>query len=57
MTFHGRTTMWATALALGLAGLIGVGAATVHAAPARTAAPAFELTLEAELLPPDFLTS
>ena len=46
MTLYGRSTKWAAALALGLAGLIGVGAATVSAAPARTAASAFELALE-----------
>jgi hypothetical protein len=50
MTFHGRSSRWAAALALGLAGLVGVGAATVLAAPAdRTAASAFELTLEGAL--------
>lgn len=37
---------WAPALALGLAGLIGMGAATGRAAPPQTAASAFELTLE-----------
>jgi hypothetical protein len=46
MTLYGRSTKWAAALALGLAGLIGVGAATVPAAPARNAASTFELTLE-----------
>jgi hypothetical protein len=46
MTLHGRSSGWVVALALGLAGLIGVGAATVPAAPASTAASAFELTLE-----------
>ena len=40
---------WAEGLALGLAGLIGVGVATVPAAPARTAASAFELTFEGKL--------
>jgi hypothetical protein len=45
MTLYGRSK-WVVALALGLAGLIGVGAAMVPAAPARTAASAFELTLE-----------
>lgn len=49
MTLYGRSTKWAAALALGLAGLIGGGAATVLAAPARTAASAFELTLEGKL--------
>jgi hypothetical protein len=57
MTMYGRSSRWAAALALGLAGLIGVGAALVLAAPARTAASAFELTLEAEYLPPDFMTT
>lgn len=42
-------------LALGLAGLIGGGAATVHAA--GTAVSALELTLEAELTPPFFMTA
>jgi hypothetical protein len=46
MTLYGRSTKWAAALALGLAGLIGAGGAMVPAAPARTAASAFELTLE-----------
>jgi hypothetical protein len=46
MTLCGRSSRWVVALALGLAGLIGVGAAMVPAAPARTAASAFELTLE-----------
>ena len=46
MTLYSRSSRWAAALALGLAGLIGVGAATVLAAPARTAATAFELTVE-----------
>ena len=46
MTLYGRSSRWAAALALGLAGLIGGGAATVLAAPARSAASAFELTLE-----------
>jgi hypothetical protein len=46
MSLYGRSSRWAAALALGLAGLIGVGAAMVLAAPARTAASTFELTLE-----------
>ncbi len=46
MTLYGRSSRWAAALALGLAGLIGVGAATVLAAPARSAATEFELTFE-----------
>jgi hypothetical protein len=46
MTLHGRSSRWAAALALGLAGLIGVGAATEPAAPARSAASAFELILD-----------
>jgi hypothetical protein len=46
MNLYGRSSRWAAALALGLLGLIGVSAATVHAAPARSAADAFELTLE-----------
>ena len=46
MTLYGRSSKWATALALGLAGLIGAGAALVLAAPARSAASAFELRLE-----------
>ncbi len=46
MTLYGRSSRWAAALALGLAGLIGVGAALVLAAPARTAASAFELTVQ-----------
>lgn len=46
MTLYGRSTKWAAALALGLAGLIGVGVATVPAAPARTATSAFGLTLD-----------
>ena len=50
MTMYGRSSRWAAALALGLAGLIGVGAALVLAAPARPAATAFELTFEAELV-------
>ena len=41
-------------LALGLAGLIGVGAALLFAAPARTAETPFELTFEGELTPPLF---
>jgi hypothetical protein len=50
MTLCGRSSKWAAALVLGLVGLIGVGAATVRAAPvARTAASAFELTLDGEL--------
>jgi hypothetical protein len=49
MTLYGRSSRWAAALALGLAGLIGVGATTVPAAPARTTASAFELTLEGEI--------
>jgi len=56
MTMYSRSSSWA-AVALGLAGLIGVGAALVLAAPARTAASAFELTLEAEYLPPEFMTT
>ena len=46
MTLYGRSSRWAAALALGLAGLIGVRAATVLAAPARSAATEFELTFE-----------
>lgn len=46
MTLYGRSSKWASALALGLAGLIGAGAALVLAAPARSAASAFELRLE-----------
>jgi hypothetical protein len=46
MTLYGRSSRWVVALALGLASLIGVGAAMVPAAPASTAASAFELTLE-----------
>jgi hypothetical protein len=49
MTLFGRSSRWVVALALGLAALIGVGAAMVPAAPARTAASAFELTLEESL--------
>jgi hypothetical protein len=49
MTLYGRSSRWVVALALGLAGLIGVGAAMVPGAPARTAASAFELTLEEAL--------
>ena len=49
MTLYGRSSRWAAALALGLAGLIGLGAATVPAAPAGTAANAFELTLEGRM--------
>lgn len=49
MTLHGRWWRWAAALALALAGLIGVGAATVLGAPARSVASAFELTLEGKL--------
>ena len=55
MTKHGRSSRWAAALALGLVGLIGVGAALVPVAPARGAATAFELTFEAELEPPEFV--
>jgi hypothetical protein len=48
-----RSFNWVvTLVALGLAGVIGVGAA-----PARSAATAFELTFEAEFLPPDFMTT
>ena len=47
MTLYRRSPRWAAVLALGLACLIGVGATTVPAAPARTAASAFELTLDA----------
>jgi hypothetical protein len=54
MTLYGRSK-WVAALALGLAGLIGVGAATVSAAPARTAASAFELTLDETLTMDDDL--
>jgi hypothetical protein len=57
MMLKGRSSRWAAALALGFAGLIGVGAALVLAAPARTATTAFELTLEAKFLPPDFMTT
>ena len=46
MTFNGRSSRWGAALALGFACLVGVSAATVTAAPARTAASAFELTFE-----------
>lgn len=46
MTLYGRSSRWAAALVLGLAGLIGVGAATVLAAPARSAATEFDLTFE-----------
>ena len=52
MNVYGRSSRWAAALALGLLGLIGVSAATVHAAPARTSASAFELTLEARWYDP-----
>ncbi|HET9242910.1 MAG TPA: hypothetical protein VFN99_05660 [Gaiella sp.] len=45
MSLYGRSTRWA-ALALGLAGLLGVSAALVLAAPARSAATEFELTFE-----------
>ena len=46
MTQYGRSSRWAAALALGLAGLTSASAATVLAAAARTEASAFELTLE-----------
>jgi hypothetical protein len=50
MTKYGRSSRWVAALALGLAGLIGVGAVTVSASPvARTAASAFELILDGKL--------
>ena len=56
MTRNGRSSRWAAALALGLAGLISGSAATVHAAPAaRTAANPFELTFEATpTTPPEY---
>ena len=58
MTWYSRSSWWAAALAVGLAGLIGVGAAPMRAAPtAQSAASAFELTLEAALMPPDFMLS
>jgi hypothetical protein len=47
MTMYSRSSRWAAALALGVAGLIGGGAATAPAAPAGHAASAFELTLVA----------
>jgi len=58
MTSYDRSSGWAAVLALGLAGLIGLGAAAVLAAPtpARAAASAFELTLEATLTPPFYLS-
>ena len=57
MTTYGRSSTWAAALALGLAGLIGVGAALVLAAPARSVATDFELAFEAELEPPEFVVT
>ena len=58
MTLYGRSSRWAAALALGLVGLIGVGAALVPAAlAARTAATPFELTVETELTPPLFMST
>jgi hypothetical protein len=44
MMLKGRSSRWAAALALGFAGLIGGGAATLHAA--GTAPSAFELTVQ-----------
>jgi hypothetical protein len=55
MNLYGRSSNWAAALALGVAGMIGVGAALVLATPARSVATAFELTFEAELEPPEFV--
>ena len=55
MTAKGKSTRWDAALALGLAGLIGVGAALVLAAPARSVPTDFELTFEAALEPPEFV--
>ena len=49
MTPFNRSSRWAAALALGLAGLIGVGAALVLAGPARTAASPFEPALSRPL--------
>ena len=46
MIVYSRSTRWAAAQALALAGLIGVGAALVLATPASSAASAFELTAE-----------
>jgi hypothetical protein len=57
MMLKGGSSRWAAALALGLAGLTGVGAALVLASPARSEATAFELTFEAELEPPEFVTT
>jgi hypothetical protein len=54
MISYGRPKTWAVALALGLSGLAGLGAANVHAS--GTAASAFELTLEATLAPPFYLS-
>src|SRR5262245_25029250 len=48
MSLYGRWSMWAPALALGLAGLIAVGAATGLAAPAVTGA-RFEVALEGKI--------
>ena len=57
MTSYKRSSGWAAVLALGLAGLIGLGAAVLAApTPARAAASAFELTLEATLTPPFYLS-
>jgi hypothetical protein len=47
MTWYDRSLKWAAALALGLLGLFGAGAATVLATPAASeAASSFELTLD-----------
>jgi hypothetical protein len=50
-----RSFSWVALVAVGLAGVVAVSAATALAA--RSAASAFELTFEAEFLPPDFLTT
>lgn len=57
MTTHSTSPRRAAMLALVLAGLIGVGAALLLAAPARSAAPAFELVVDARLMPPLFWAS
>lgn len=58
MTPHNRSLAWAAVLTFGFAGLIGLGAAPVLAdpTPARAAASAVELTLEATLTPPFYLS-